>query len=187
MGLALEEFGAAPAPVSEGPPAAWLEGHAAGLAEGLAMGREAAQAEAAHLSAELAGALGDMAFAYAEARETVLGALGPLFAALCDRLLPGLAAAALGPWIAEVLAEAARSDSACPVTVALHPSRIGAVAACLPADAPVRLIPDAALGPHAARIDRAGEETDLDLDACLATLTDALASLAQPPEILRHA
>lgn len=183
MPLLLEAFDrplAAEPPEPAGPSPDWLEGHAAGLAEGLARGRAAAEAASAHLSEELAQGLLEMTFAYAEAREQVLRSLGPLFALLADRLLPEMAAAALGPWIAEVLLEAAGSDSAAPLVVEVHPDRIGAVAACLPPGWPASLRPAPDLGPNAARLVAPARESDLDLDACLAALREALSTLFDP-------
>jgi flagellar biosynthesis/type III secretory pathway protein FliH len=184
MGLALEAFdevlpGAFPEapPVPAGPSAEWVMGHAAGLAEGLAAGQARAEAASATLSAELAQALGDAAFGFAEARAQVLGSLRPLVRAVLDALLPEAAALSLAPRVAEAVLEAASLDSAAPVRVCVHPSRLEAVRACLPANGPFALRADARLGPHAAEIGTRAEETALDLDACLAALTEALAPL----------
>lgn len=180
MPLLLEAFDApaSPAPEpSEGPSADWLDGFAAGQAEGLASGRAEAEAGAAHLSRDLARTLQDMAFAYAEARGQVLASLRPLFELLIDRMLPALAAEALGPWIGEAILEAARTDSASPLVIGLHPDRIEAVRACLPPGLPATLQGDPTLGPNAARLTQPARESDLDLDACLAALREALSSL----------
>ncbi|MBP1805085.1 hypothetical protein [Rubellimicrobium aerolatum] len=191
MGLMLESFDAAPPePVPEepaGPSAEWREGFAAGHAEGLSQGRAEAEAESAHLSAELARGLQDMAFGYAEARGQVLAALRPLVELLIERLLPQLAAEALGPWIAQAVLDAARADSAAPLVVDLHPDRIEAVRACLPPGMPATLRPDPALGPNAARLSTLHRESDLDIDACLGAIREALSALIDTsPGLLRH-
>jgi flagellar biosynthesis/type III secretory pathway protein FliH len=181
MPLFLEAFDAPdPAVVSdvpEGPSADWLDGFAAGQAEGLALGRAEAEAEASHISQDLARTLQDMAFAYAEARGQVLASLRPLFMLLIDRMLPALAAESLAPWIAEALLDAARTDSASPLVIDLHPDRIDAVRACLPPSPPARLRAEPMLGPNAARLSHPSRESDLDLDGCLAALREALSAL----------
>lgn len=181
MPLLLEAFDAAlPEAAPEPPPGPspdWLDGHAAGHAEGLAQGAAEAEARSTHLSAELARSLQEMTFGYAEARAQVLESLQPLFRLLIDALLPAMAAEALGPWIAEALLDAARTDSAAPFAIALHPDRVASVAACLPPGVPASLRPDPTLGPMAARLSLASRETDLDLDACLAALREALSAL----------
>lgn len=181
MPLLLEAFDAvapeaAPEPLP-GPSRDWLEGHAAGVAEGLARGVAEAEARSGHLSDELARSLQDMAFGYAEARGQVLASLRPLFGCLIEALLPALAAEALGLWIVEALLHAARTDSAAPLVVDLHPDRLAAVDACLPPGFPASLQPDPELGPQAARLRLGSQETDLDLDACLDALREALSAL----------
>jgi flagellar motor switch protein FliN/FliY len=153
-----------------GPPPGWAEGHAVGLLEGRALGEAEARARAGALTEELAQALADMAWTYAEARAEVLAGLQPLFAAVTERLLPTAAHAALGPWLAEAVADAARADTAV-LTVAVHPSQAAAVAACL-GIAGVSVVADDALGPHAARV-KGRDETLLDLDACLQGIAGA--------------
>lgn len=183
MPLLLEAFDAPPPPTEPaGPSPDWLDGHALGLAEGLARGQAAAEAQAAHLSRDLARSLEDMAFGYAEAREQVLVSLRPLFGLLMNRLLPAAAAASLGPRIAELLLEAARADSAAPLVVEVHPDRLSAVRACLPPSCPATLRPDPSLGSGGARITTPARESDLDLDACLASLRGALSALLDSTE-----
>jgi flagellar assembly protein FliH len=190
MPLLLEAFDAPPPTEPEpldGPSADWLDGFAAGQAEGMAQGRAEAEAQASHLSQELAKTLQDMAFGYAEARGQVLASLRPLFELLIDRMLPALAAETLGPWIAEALLDAARADSASPLVIELHPDRIESVQACLPPGMPASLQGNATLGLNAARLTRPLRESDLDLDACLATLREALSSLLDDTAgIARH-
>lgn len=177
MPLLFEDFDAAPAAAEHaGPPPDWLDGHSAGFREGLAQGRAEAEAESSHLSRELAQSLQEMAFGYAEAREQVLLSLRPLFGVLIDRLLPAFAAEALGPWVAETLLTSARTCSATPLEIELHPDRIEAVRPCLPPGLPATLLANPSLGPGAARFLRADRESDLDIDACLAALQEALAA-----------
>ncbi len=181
MPILLEAFDTPlpPSPDAEptGPPPEWLDGYAAGFEAGLAQGKAEAEAHATHLSQELAQSLQDMTFGYAEAREQVLLSLRPLFRLLGERLLPAMVVEGLGSWIAEALLEAARADTEQPLTVELHPTRIEAVRACLPPGLPAILRENPALGPGAARLLRADRESELDLDTCLAVLSEALSAL----------
>jgi flagellar assembly protein FliH len=181
MPILLEAFDAPLAPPPDAAPAGpspdWIEGHAVGFEEGLAQGTAEAEARATHLSQELAQNLQDMTFGYAEAREQVLLSLRPLFRLLTQRLLPRMVADGLGAWITEALLDAARADTGQPLVVELHPDRIEAVRACLPPGHPAVLRENPELGPGMARLLRADRESELDLDACLATLTDALSAL----------
>lgn len=188
MAILLEAFDLpAEEAAPSGPSVDWLDGHAAGHAAGLAQGRAEAEAEAAHLSRELAQNLQDMAFGYAEAREQVLLSLRPLVRLLTDRLLPALAAEGLGAWITEAVLEAARADTAVPMVVELHPDRLHAVQACLPPGLPATLRANPALGPGAARLLRPDRESELDLDTCLAVLSEALAALLDDTALkVRH-
>jgi flagellar biosynthesis/type III secretory pathway protein FliH len=186
MGLSLEDFDDAAPVAASGPSAEWLDGHAAGLREGRAAGRAATEAEGGLLLRELGQTIGDMTFGYAEARGQVLLALGPLFQLVIERLLPAVAGEALAPWLAEAVAEAARADVPAALVVAVHPSRAEALAACLPPAAAggragALVVPDASLGPNAARLAGPGAETALDLDACVAALSEALSALFDEP------
>lgn len=191
MALFLEAFDAVVPEVSPdpapGPSPEWLDGHATGHAEGLLQGAAEVEARSTHLSNELARSLQELTFGYAEARGQVLDSLEPLFRLLIDALLPAITAEALGPWIAESLLQAARTDSAAPFAIELHPDRMAAVEACLPPGLPARLRPDPLLGPNAARLSLAQRDTDLDLDACLAALREALSALFdEPSRKVRH-
>lgn len=181
MALLLESFDPPEQTESSGPSAEWLAGHAAGLAEGIAQEAARAEAEGTRISQELATALQDAAFTFAEARAQVIASLGPLIEVIVARLLPALAAEALGPWLRVEVERAARADAACPVTIHVHPSRLDAVRACLPPGAAHRLSPDPALGPHGARLSCGTRETALDLDACVAGIRAALSNLAETP------
>lgn len=181
MPLLLEAFDVAvaasiPEPTA-GPSSDWLEGYAAGHAEGRAQGIAETEARADLLSGELARHLQDLTFGYAEARGQVLASLRPLFGLLIDSLLPAIAADALGPWIAEALLHAARTDSAAPFAIDVHPEQVAAVSACLPPGFPASLRSDPSLGQRAARLSLGPQDTDLDLDACLAALREALSAL----------
>jgi len=179
MGLLLEAFDAARAPEPRGPTADWTMGHAAGLAEGAGLAEARAAARHDTLSGELVQSLSDMAFGYAEARGAVLASLGPLIRLVLDRLLPEAASSALIPRLAEAVVAAAREDSARPLVLHVHPSRATALRAALDraGDGPATVATDASLGADAARMALDGQETSLDLGACLSDLRGALSAL----------
>ncbi|PYE84596.1 hypothetical protein [Pseudoroseicyclus aestuarii] len=175
----LECFDDSPEPLArvdpEGPGEDWLEGHAAGVEAG----RAAAAAEQAALTERLVQTLDDMGFGYAEARAHLLAALRPLFAALSESLVPGLAAQGLALRLAERLAEAAEADAGLPVTLRVAPTETEAfeqVASSAPL--PLRLQPDPVLEPGQLVLERGGSATMLDALSLVEELRGALDALA---------
>lgn len=103
-----------------GPPQAYLDGHAAGLAEG----RADALAELARQTSGLREALDDLTFQYAEARQHVLSSLEPLIKAICDKILPDLAREVVGPTVVDWAMAAARQQSGVTPTITVHSGMI---------------------------------------------------------------
>lgn len=167
-----------------GPTEDWLDGHAQGLADGLA---QAAAAQSV-LSAEIGQTLSDLGFSYAEARAEVLQSLGPLFSVLMARILPDLAAASHALRLVGLLQSAAEHDSARPVELSVHPDRIEGLAATLPyaVGLPVMLVADPSVGPNGAILQSARGETALDVDGMLAEATEALSAIFAPDEESRR-
>lgn len=170
--LAVPLFGPAMAPV---PSPDWRDGHAQGFAEG----RAQAGTEQAALSVEMAQTLSDMAFGYAEARAHVLTALGPLFAALIDHVLPGVTEAAHASDLVSLLNAAAKQDSAVPLELTVHPTRSAGLAALLPyaVGLPILLISDPTVGPDQAILRTGRGETMLDTGAVIIGAKAALAAI----------
>jgi hypothetical protein len=165
-------FGPDAAPV---PSADWRDGHAQGVIDG----RATAAAEQSALSAEIAQTLSDMAFGYAEARAHLLTALGPLFAALINHILPGTAEVAQAGQIIALLNAAAEQDSAAPLELTVHPGRTADLSALLPyaVGLPIMLVADPAIGPDQAILRSGRGETVLDIGAVISGAKAALAAI----------
>lgn len=174
MPLPLEDF-AAPlaAPADPPPPRSYEEGLAEGRAQAEA---EAASREAAALE-QAAEALSDLMIGYGEARQAVLEALGPLFAAITGQLLPDLAPDALEAHLRRYLSEAAAADTA-RVTLHLAPDMRAAIGARLEAAAPgLDLRADPTLSAGQAVLHARDEESFFDLDQARAEIGAALSAL----------
>jgi flagellar biosynthesis/type III secretory pathway protein FliH len=153
----------------------WEEGHAQGLADGRAL----AEAEQAALSAEVAQALADMAFGYAEARATILHGLRPLFAALISRALPGISDTAHGLHVIRMLDEAVEKDSTTPAELSVHPDHVPALTSLLPyaVGMPVMLVADPGVRRDQAFLRNGRAETALDVGAMIAATQAALGAI----------
>ena len=180
----LESFDAREGPIHEArellPSSDWIDGHAQGLADGQA---EAAAAQTA-LSAEIVQTLADLAFGYAEARTHILQGLKPLFAAMINRILPGLAEAAFATQLIRMLQDVAERDSALPAELSVNPARIDGLTALLPfaVGAPVVLVADPAIGIDQAVLRSGRAETALDVGAIIAGMQAALGAIFETAE-----
>ena len=155
----------------EGYKAGWDDAAAAGEADGEGLRREAAR----NLQA--------LAFTYHEARGHLMEGLGPLFDAICDRLLPDMAQAALGGMVRETLIPLAGAALDRPVTLVLNPAGRAAVEAAL-ADSPappVDLVEDPTLGEAEVHLRGATEERRIDLDAAAAEIRAAITAFLAAP------
>ena len=157
--------------VPEGPSEDWLDGHAAGVAEGAAC----AARDAARRSAELTQALSDLGFTLAEARRVVLDSLSPLFSALVDKIVPQLLEASAVTHAVDLLSAAAADQCDPPVALSVHPDLVDTLAEALAGlpSAPVDLRSDETLGRLEIVLSRRDSDRSLDLDR----LTEELASL----------
>ena len=157
------------------PSADWCDGHTTGQAVGYAQ----AMAEQAALSAEIAQAIADMSFGFAEARAHILQGLKPLFGALVNRVLPGMAEAALATHVVGLLNDAATQDSNLPVELSVHPARMDVLTAILPyaVGFPVMLMADPGIGVDQAVLRSARAETALDVGAVIAGVQTALGAI----------
>lgn len=132
--------------------------------------------EDTRLRGEIAAHLMTLSFGFVEARQHVLGAIGPLLQAMVGRLLPGLAPEALGQAVTLHLQGIAERLSDTPVTVMLHPASrrlVEPAVQALPA-LPVRIVEDAALSHAQVYILSDGHEDLIDIDAALAALKAAV-------------
>ena len=157
------------------PSADWSDGHTIGFAEGKAH----AAAQQSALSSEIAQTFADMGFGHAEARAQLLQGLKPLFGALINRILPGLAETAFGTHVVSVLLGAAEQDSGAPLELSVHPARIDGLCALLPhaVGLPVMLIADPGMARDQALLQSGRSETLLDVGAILAGAQAALGAM----------
>lgn len=173
------ETAAAPAaqPAPEAPEAAL-----AAFDEGYRNGwDDCARAEAeAHrrIGADLAAALQDVVLTYAEARQDVLTALGPLFEDIAGQLLPRLAAEAVAPVvIAELRAAASEATGGRPVLIAA-PAALAALERLIDADPAldIDLHAEPAFAEGQVSIRYVGQRRDIDLADAAARMADAIRS-----------
>lgn len=167
------------ADAAPGPSQDWIDGHAAGLAQGRA---EAEAALARRISAVTQG-LSDAGFVYAEARADLLARLTPLFSALADRFLPTLRFDAARAHIVATLRDAAQRDLATPLQIEVAPDLVPAMreAATGIAGLSVNVQGNPDHGPGEVTFGIAGEETALDLDDFIETARDLLRAPLETP------
>ena len=179
--LILEPFDrAVPEPVDAPPSPDWQAGHRAGMAEGLAQ----ADARQSALREDVAQAMIDIVFTYAEARTQILRGLGPLFQAVMDKLLPQIARDVLFPHILDHLTTAAEADSGAPMRLTVHPSARPGLVQSLPTTLllPIVIDTDPALGPGQVMLLHRDTETTLDLDGLTHGMRAILAALFDETE-----
>ncbi len=139
------------------------------------------------IGADLATSLQEVALSYAEARQDVLTALGPLFEEMASQLLPRLAAEAVSPAvIAELRAAASGATAARPVLVtapAAMPSLERLIAQDESLDVELRAEPAYAEGQVSIRFGT--ERRDIDLTDAARRMAEAIrafvAQEAGPP------
>ena len=174
-----------PPPEPAGPSEDWLAGHAAGREEALA---EAASAQDA-LSAQIAQAVADLQFGYAEARQHMGAALRPLFTTLMERLLPRLAQESLVPHLVALLQEAAARDMEAPVRLRVPSGQQAALSATLAGVSapPLQVIADPDLPDGRVCIAHPGTEAEtvLDPDTFVAAAQEVLAALLEDDSEMR--
>ncbi len=158
-----------------GPSADWLDGHACGLEAGRSL---AATAQTA-VSAEISQTLADMSFGYTEARLQLLQSLRPLFRAIIGHVLPGIAETAQATHLIDLLNAAAALDSAVPIELTVHPSRITGLTALLPyaVGLPIMLVADPGIGQDQAVLRSGRVETALDVGAMIDGARAALGAI----------
>lgn len=150
-----------------------------GYDEGYASAMAEVAARQTQLAQDTVQAISDITFGFAEARLHVMTSLEPLFRILIDTILPGTLPESFHAHVVARLVAAAKSDTARPFNLALHPTQVGAVSNILPqALVPLlTLSADPSLSPHTAAIRQGDLETALDHDALLAEVSEALAAL----------
>lgn len=173
--LRFEPFDLVPEPAEPaGPSEDWQAGYAQGLADAA---EAAAQARSAQVEAALS-ALGDIAFAWAEARSAVLASLVPFFRMLTEKLIPELAAGAFPLHLVETLARTVADDVAGVPEIGLSPAEADAVMPLLAAAGfgGVRIVADPTLQSGEARLRQSSLTTVLDTAALVSALQEVVAA-----------
>lgn len=154
------------------------EGYAAGMAAAAA---ECAQSRDAALS-DLVQRLSDLEIGYCEAQSAVLTALGPLFAAITDSLLPSMTEVAQIRAIHDLLVEAAERDSGHDLRLILSGAMQGSDPLPLPPDTRLRIEYDDLLTPGQAILASGSGETFLNTAQVAERISDLFGCLVSNPE-----
>ena len=173
----LESFDEAP------PPSAEDQAYESGYADGHAAAEQGFAADQARLSDLMVQNLKDLEFSFTEVRADMIRALGPLFAAICDKILPSIAGDLFAFHLAEVLHNAAQSAAPDSLVIAVHPDQLAAVATAARASGvSVTVQADPQLAQHALRHGAQEGTSVYDGDALLAAVAAVLENIAQPNE-----
>lgn len=152
-----------------------------GYQEGLNAATATAAADQAIIDEKLVEALNGINFTYAEARGQLLGALAPLLSVIVKKILPHCVEIGFAEQLADILAQAAACDTATPMTLHIHPSQRHAVEnATAKINAQLLIHEDPNLSKHAAWIRQDRDETLLDADNLLASISEALSAIQHP-------
>ena len=160
--------------------ASYEEGYKAGWDDAAS----AAEADGETLRREVARNLQALSFSFHEVRGHLMEGLGPLFDAICDRLLPQVAQAGVGGLVRETLMPLAGAAMDRPVTLRINPAARPAVEAALAdgAGPPLDIVEDPDLGEAEVQLRAGGEERRIDLDAAVDEIRTAIAAFfAAPP------
>jgi flagellar assembly protein FliH len=153
--------------------AAYEEGYRAGWDDAVA----AAEAEGREQQREVARHLQDLAFGYHEVRAHLRAELGPLLEAICGRVVPELARAALGGLAREALMPLVDAALDRPVRMLVHPDARRALEAALAGlvAPPFDIVEEPSLGPGQVHLRAGAEERRIDVDAASAAIAGAVA------------
>ena len=162
----------------------WVEGHAAGYAQGLS---DAAQ-EQARLSDDLVQSLNDQAFAFFEAKDHILRTLRPMFDALIGAFVPELARTAMKPKVIEALLSIADDQTNAPIVVTVSPGLLPVLDGLGERidDHPLRITTDPELTDDQAIVSGAEQEIVVDLGTILREAQDILGALGDATQRKAH-
>lgn len=152
--------------------AAFEQGYTAGWDDAGA----ARSADQARMQADLARNIQSLSFTYHEARNHVLRAIEPLLIAMVDRLLPGVARAALAPIVRETLLPMAAAMAEEPMVLVLNPAAREAVEQILAQTTglPLRIVDEPSLSEGQVYLRLGETETRIDTDRALAEISAAI-------------
>lgn len=151
----------------------------AGLEQGRAEGRVAAEQEQTALRQAFVDALEDLAFTTAEARHQVMAALQPVLEQVANQVIPSLIAEGYPAQLVAALETACDNATSGPMLLHVPPNQVAAVEAVLSGDGTpdVTVVSDPTLADTAARIAGWDSESFIDLEALITGLQEALHGL----------
>lgn len=146
-------------------------------------------AEHAQVTGEFARNLQDLSFTYHEAHAQVMQALVPLLQDIVDTVLPETVRSTMGLRVVEQLTEMARDHGAQRIDIVTSPDDVATVQALLDRDFgfPVEAVSDDTLAEGQVFLRMAQEERQIDMEAVMAGIRQAVAGLLEENERkLRH-
>ncbi len=156
----------------------------AGYAAGIEAAGQEHAAQQLRKVEEALQVLSDMAFTYAEARSSILSALGPLFRAMIDKLVPAMARDSLAPQVVDALLALATQGADHPIELRIHPSHLPVIDDLVRASPSLnlRVVGDESLGPLIAEWRTPAAASLLDLAELSEAIRTGLAALIDSPE-----
>lgn len=157
---------------------AHLEAFETGYKAGWEDAIKAHQKDSERALAELSQRLQDMSFTYAEVQTKLLGGLAPVLSQITETLLPRVAMETFGPQISAALHELVQEAGPGAVELVICPDAAPTLRAQLKDKAPLpfTLTEDVTLSPGQAFIRSGNQERDINLDAVLKGVSDAMAA-----------
>lgn len=159
--------------LEEGRLQAYEQGYAAGWEDAT----KAQDEDQSRVRADLARNIQGLGFTYHEARDHILGAIGPLLQDLTSRLLPTMAREAMAPLVLEALMPLVEQASDSPIELVMNPAARPAIVSLLEQTAGLSLVlkeePTLGEGQVYLRLGGGGE-TRIDLDRALAEIDAAV-------------
>lgn len=185
--LVLEDFSAparvdtaahAPDPVTlteEARLAAYEDGYKAGWDDANA----AADGDRARISADFAKCLQEMSFSYHEARAHLMNGLGPLLAAISEKLVPDLAEQGFQKVLQDAVRKSAEAAMDGPLELVVTPENQSLIDGLMDEDAPrppLIVTPDPTLSPGQAYLRSGSSEISVDMGEAIAGIQSAISA-----------
>lgn len=165
------------------------EAYEQGFAAGLESKTSAIESNKAILEDNLISAISDLGFGYVEARSHLADGLRGLFSTITNRLVPQMLEATFAAHLAGELLDQCEAALSRPITLHLHPDKVGTVEPFLSAATGLTItcVGDETLGPSEARWGSANHEMTYDLAPLADSIRTALeAVLYETTKVENH-
>lgn len=165
------------------------EAYKHGFAAGLETKKTEIESNKAILEDNLIAAISDLGFGYVEARAHLADGLRGLFSTITNRLVPEMVEATFAAHLAGELLAQCEAALSRPITLHLHPDKVGTVEPFLSAATGLTItcVGDETLGPSEARWGSANQEMTYDLAPLAASIRTALeAVLYETTKVENH-